>query len=354
MNWLTWRQFRAQAAVAFGALLLVAIVAAITGPHLVRLYLTSVATCQAHGDCSTATAAFLRNDHNLQSWLGTVVAVAPFLLGIFWGAPLVARELETGTYRLAWTQSVTRTRWMAFKLTAVGVSSLVVAGLLSLVVTWWSSPFDTVNMNPFGSFDERGIVPIGYAAFAFAVGVTAGLLIRRTLPAMAATLVAFVAARVGMTSVRPDLITPLHLIVGDNEIASGSSTPLPAGINPRDWILSNQTINGAGSVIGQNGGIGPNGGSGLNIGVGPKGVTIQGLGSCPNIRFPRTHKGSGNPAAANALVQKCVNQLRIRELLTYQPASRYWAFQGYEIAIFLGAALILAGFCFWWVRHRLS
>jgi hypothetical protein len=356
MIWLTWRQFRTQAAVAVGALVVVAIVSAITGPHLVHLYDTSVATCQAHGDCSTATAAFLRNDHDLFASFGTVVGVAPFLLGIFWGAPLVARELETGTNRLAWTQSVTRTRWLALKLGVVGLASMAVAGLLSLMLTWWASPFDTVNMSPFNSFDQRGIVPIGYAAFAFAVGVTAGLLIRRTLPAMAATLVAFVVVRVVMSDwVRQRLMAPLHLTVGDNEIAaSGNASPRPAGLNPRAWILSNQTINGAGRVIGQDGGIGPNGGNGTNIGVGPNGVTIQGLGSCPNIRFPKIHQRPRNPAVANALVQKCIDQLRIRDLLTYQPASRYWAFQWYEMAIFLGASLILAGFCFWWVRRRLS
>ena len=58
--------------------------------------------------------------------------------------------------------------------------------------------------------------------------------------------------------------------------------------------------------------------------------------------------------AVHDAIQECVDKLRIREVLTYQPASRYWAFQWYETAIFIGLALVLAGFCFWWVRHRLS
>jgi len=86
------------------------------------------------------------------------------------GSTLVARELETGTYRLAWTQSVTRTRWLAVKLGVVGLASMVVAGLFSLMVTWWFSPIDRVNMTVFATFDQRNIVAVGYAAFAFALG----------------------------------------------------------------------------------------------------------------------------------------------------------------------------------------
>ena len=131
----------------------------------------------------------------------------PALIGVFWGAPLVARELETGTYRLAWNQSVTRTRWLAVKLGLIGLAAMAAAGLLSLMVTWWSSPIDQAlaargpqraqRRNRFAPllFGARGIVPIGYAAFAFALGVTVGVLIRRTLPAMATTLAVFVAVR---------------------------------------------------------------------------------------------------------------------------------------------------------------
>ena len=91
---------------------------------------------------SSATTARLR------TWLGVLVIVVPGIIGIFWGAPLVARELETGTFRLAWTQSVTRTRWLAVKLAVVGLASMAVAGLLSLMVTWWASPLDRVNVEP--------------------------------------------------------------------------------------------------------------------------------------------------------------------------------------------------------------
>ena len=88
---------------------------------------------------------------------------------------------------------------------------MAAAGLLSLMATWWASPIDRVNANRLspGVFAARDIVPVSYAAFAFAVGVTAGLIIRRTVPALAATLAAFFGARLAMTYwVRPHFATP--------------------------------------------------------------------------------------------------------------------------------------------------
>jgi len=315
-------QFRMQAAVAFGALAVIAVVLGLTGPHLAHLYHATVATCGAHGNCSSATAAFLSNDRLLQD-LGNVVIALPAIIGIFWGAPLVARELETGTHRLAWTQSVTRTRWIAVKLGLVGLASIAVAGLSSLMMTWWSSPIDRVNMNRFTSvFDQRGIVPIGYAAFAFALGVTAGVLIRRTLPAMATALVGFVVVRVAVTFwVRPHLESPVHATsvlhmtsgMGFNQTNNG---PLSVtGGHGGAWVFSDRIVDQAGHAVGG--------------GFLSQGACLQ------------------NRAAA-----ACIGKLR--EVLVYQPPSRYWAFQGYEMAIFLGLAVICGAFCFWWMRRRIS
>jgi len=111
---------------------------------------------------------------------------------------------------LAWNQSVTRTRWLAVKLGLVGVASMATAGLFSLMVTWWAAPIDKVVMNRITPelFPARGIAPIGYAAFAFALGVAAGVLVRRTVPAMAVTLAIFALIQVVMPVwVRPYPIT---------------------------------------------------------------------------------------------------------------------------------------------------
>ena len=351
---LTWRQFRAQATVAFGALAVIAVLLAITGPQLVHLYDISIIPCQARGDCSAAATALASRDSVLQG-LGIVLVIVPGVIGVFWGAPLLARELESGTYQLAWTQSVPRRRWLAVKLGLVGLASVALAGLLSLMVTWWSSPLDRVNADPFTLFDERGVVPLGYAAFAFALGVTAGLLLRRTLAAMAVTLVVFAVVRVAVTLwVRPHLLTPRHIVSGLGQ-SPGLGTPSPP--QPGDWVISDATETAAGRVIGQNGGISYGSGR-YGILFGPQGngrVALQGVGTCPN-QFPaQAGAPGGRPSAAfQRAAQECIARLSVKQVMTYQPTSHYWPMQWYELAIFTALALVLTGFCFLWLRRRFA
>ena len=254
----TWLQFRTQAAVALGALAILAVVMAITGIPLAHAYDTAVATCGQRRDCAAVLSAFpLHRDGTLRGLLGALVIAVPGLIGMFWGAPLAAREFETGTFRLAWTQGITRTHWLGIKLGFVGVFSVAVAGLLTLMVTWWSSPFDTATMdrlNP-ASFHSEGIVPVGYAAFAFALGFTAGVLIRRTVPAMAVTLVIFAAVQFAVPVwVRPHLIAPVQTT---SALSMGTVVEMGYGddgnlivqtqpVIPDAWVLSNQIVTPAG------------------------------------------------------------------------------------------------------------
>jgi hypothetical protein len=191
--WLTWRQFRAQAWAALAALAVVAVALGITGPGLANMYDASgIAGCAAHGNCGPLTQAFLTElahsgADNVLLRLGPLLLFAvPGLLGMFWGAPLVTRELETGSFRMVWNQSITRTRWLAVKLALVGLATMAVAGLLSLAEAWWYGPVLNLSLNRLsaGTFGGSGIVPVGYAAFAFTFGVAAGIVIRRTVPAM--------------------------------------------------------------------------------------------------------------------------------------------------------------------------
>src|SRR4051812_38161052 len=189
MIWLTWRQFRAQGAVVYGAMAAVAFLLLITASRLTDLWHPGQ---QSFFDVLQAQRLTIV----VFNVAFAAVMTAPAIIGAFWGAPLIARELETGTHRLAWNQSVTRTRWLATKLAVTGAASAVTAGLFSWGVSAWAHHIDHAKyyrITPM-VFGARGVVPIGYALFAFALGVPAGMLIRRTVPAMAATLGLYVAA----------------------------------------------------------------------------------------------------------------------------------------------------------------
>jgi ABC-type transport system involved in multi-copper enzyme maturation permease subunit len=123
-----------------------------------------------------------------------LVQLTPALIGMFFGAPLVAREMESGSIQLFLTQSVSRARWLGSKILVVSLGSAVVGGLTSLMVTWWASPWDHYNHLPFGTFDLRDIVPVAYSLFGFALGVFIGVLLRHTIASMAVTLALFGAA----------------------------------------------------------------------------------------------------------------------------------------------------------------
>jgi hypothetical protein len=234
-----------------------------------------------------------------------------------------------------------------------------VAGLLSLMVTWWSSPIDTVNANRFGDamFGLRDIAPMGYAAFGFALGVTVGVMTRRQLPAMASTLVLFVAARVAeATWVRPHLMSPrqtdLPLALGNGIGFSLTPTGVQVVSNspnlPNGWTLSSDIVNRAGQA--PTSAVIKSACPGLPTGP-PQGASA-GAGIGVHARIP-VHSTSGAP---NAVFQDCITKLSAsyHQVVTYQPASRFWAFQGIETALFFVVALLLGGVCFWWVRRRLA
>ncbi|MFB9834645.1 ABC transporter permease [Actinoallomurus acaciae] len=331
MIWLTWRQFRTQTAVVFGAVAVILAALAATGPHLAHLY-------QTRGD------RFLDGIGGLETnlYLVTVLMllVLPALIGMFWGAPLVTRELDAGTHRLAWTLT-TRTRWLVAKLGLVGLAAMAASGLLGLAVTWWADPIDRAIAAKNGApgpgfllfprlapevFDSRGVVPIGYAAFFFVLGVTIGIVVRRTLPAMAILGVLFVIIQITMSmAVRPHLTAPDRVtttISNHNLLNINMFNHVTVTIDePGAWLSSQQTVDAA-----------------------------------------------GRPAAVPSWLVDCVARsaqerqacftkladLGYRQQVTYQPAGHFWALQLYETVIYLGLAHALAGLCLWLIRRRLS
>jgi hypothetical protein len=352
MIWVAWRQFRTQALVTLGLLAAFAVLVLVTGLHLHDIYNSlSRARCSAREACTAPALGGL--DKPLTGLLGPALLAIPALLGMFWGAPLVARELESGTYRLAWTQSVTRRRWLSVKVAVVGVAALAVAGVASWLVSWWFAPLDAVNMNRFdpGVFTARGIVAIGYAGFAFAVGVATGALTRRTLSAMAATLLGFIAARIAFTFwVRPHLLATKHVLLSLTQSQGVGFLGSPTSVNvfasspaiPNAWAISATLVDRAHHALST---------AQLHALLVHYCPTIAAGGLPQSPGASATRQATGPAAGA---FQACLHTLshHLQLLVAYQPPSHYWPLQALETGIYLAAALALIGATIWHVGRR--
>jgi hypothetical protein len=342
MTWLTWRQFRAQAAAVYVAVAAFAVLLAITGPRLLRL-------SRAYPD--SLLDQLTRTDHYFYNAGLVVLALAPAIVGAFWGAPMVARELESGTHRLVWNQTVTRTRWLATKLGVTVLATVVAVGVLALAVSWWAGPLDGMTGSARGTlpsrvtpvaFAMRGIAPVGYAVFALVLGVAVGLVLRRTVPAMAVTLAVFTLVQIAVPIwVRPHLVPPAQRTVTIADHFDGIRIPEPG--EPMqvmvttgqhgDWILSNETVDASGNKVA---------------------ALPSWFADCvPPPPSPSTPSQSA--AVRRGDLQACLvrlGDLGYRQRVVYQPASRFWPLQWAETALFVGLSGLLTGFCFWWTRRR--
>ena len=348
MIWLTWRQFRVQALVLAGAVV------------ALLLFLAST-----HGGLPTFGDTFLEAFRS-QRLATTVYSVgitvglcAPAIVGVFWGAPLVSRELEAGTHRLAWTQSVSRTRWLATKLIVTGLTAMAAVGVLSLVMTWWAGSLDkAINTGQhqnglFGVariapplFEARGIAPIAYTAFALVLGVAIGMVVRRVVPAMAITLAVFVAVQIVTPMfVREHLgassTTAVITAESVQGLMVGGITPegLPIGPvqdltvavdEPGAWLIANQTLDRTGQVQSE---------------------LPSWVARCVPAEAARMGGAPFGPAVSAACFKRLHDE-GYRQRVTFMPASRYWTLQAIEAAIFLALAGLLAAGSFWWLRHR--
>jgi ABC-type transport system involved in multi-copper enzyme maturation permease subunit len=330
-----WLQSRTQTLASFALVAALAVAAAITGVQLSHLYSSLVGHC--HSDCGLATAQFLTHGHFMDHVLTTVTQIVPVLIGIFWGAPLLSRELETGTFRLAWTQGVTRARWLVTKLALVGLAAVAVAGFVSLTITWWYRVLDPLATNLYAVFDSRDIAPIGYALFAFAAGALIGAIVPRTVPAMATTIGVFAIARVAVTLwVRPHLMHPTHEYVslsaghefGFRTTPTSSTLTLNSQASgpTNSWTLSTHVVTSSGRAA----------------------------SSGQVASFVHQHCPGMGPSSGAAVVKTCLSQAGrfFRILVTYQPVSHYWTLQWLETGVFLGLSFLAFAGCYWWVTRR--
>ncbi|MEO6081695.1 MAG: transmembrane transport protein [Umezawaea sp.] len=329
MIWLTWRQFRTQALVTAAALAVVAIYLVYLGSRIRDDYV-GVLGCLP-SDCAIARHAFDDAYGDQLTIIGLLLVATPGLIGIFWGAPLITRELEEKTDRLVWNQSVTRTRWLATKLVFLTLASVAITGLFSLLLTWNASRYDQFIGERFDAvnFSSRNLVPFGYAAFAFVLGTVIGLVVRRTLPAMALTLAVFTAIQLIVpTVVREHLMTPVtSTVVFDQDAMSRSDS---FGVNDRGAVIIGYTKEGAWSLTDE--------------------AKVLNADGTPFTQQQSEACQKGGMAEHMA----CMTSQNLHFGYTYQPADRYWPFQWIELLVYLGVTLLLSAFGFWWIRHRSS
>lgn len=332
MSWVTWRQYRAQAAIAAAMLAAFAALLLVTGVQVAAQWHSALAACAPSHACGDLSRTLFLGSHAV-GFLVIMTLGVPAVLGMLLGAPLLAHELESGTSQFAWVQSVTRRRWLAVRAGWLLLATAALGGAVSGLVTWWSGPDNALQADAFkpGRFDIMGIVPVGYAVFAMALGITAGAVARRTLPAVGITLAGYIAVRtVIFIWARPHFLAPITRYVPLNSgfTPAGSSWKLASGYVGADGqpISIPQSTNGA--VLGTAGG---------GIPVSSLPAPCQALAGDGSTPFTR---------AAQHAVLSCAQAHHIRAYFTYQPAGRYWAFQGIETGIFvLLAAALLAITC---------
>jgi hypothetical protein len=319
MTWLTWRQHRQQAL--FAALGFVALAALLIPTDLQMhdaLGANGLSQCldtlgPSDGGCHALVDAFSERFKLLRG-VAILLLFVPLLVGMFLGPPLVARELENGTHRLVWTQGVTRLRWALVKIGLVGALAVAIAAGYALLVGWWMTPLDRVNTSRLepGLFDMQGLVPVAYTLFAVGLGIAAGTVTRKVLSAMALTVFVFVSVRLAVDLLaRPHFLEPLRRVVP----ALGGKDPTTSG----DWIVSSKVHDASGNLLSGNG------------------ITL-----CPPGQRACLDKFGNSPLTG------------AYNVVTYQPAGRFWTFQGIETGLFVALTALLIAFAVYRIKRRLT
>ena len=253
------------------------------------------------------------------------------LIGTFIGAPLLAREMETGTFRYTWTQGFGRWRWTLAKLVALGLAVTVAAELFSLVLGWYYQPyFNTGNyalaideLTPFNSglFDLGRVTFAGWTLAAFAIGALAGMLIRRVVPAIAATLAVYAGLAFAVGGfLREHYLTPL--------VTTGLNLPGSAWVLSQWWTKGGVTLSQA--------------------------TMVQVMDPIFARHIPAVPSDDAHLFKQQALAS--TTQYLTRHGYTYwtryQPGSRFWPFQWIEGGWLLALSVLLIAATVWLVRRR--
>lgn len=253
LAWVTWRQHRSVLLLLAGAMAFCALILVYFG-HKMHADFNALGLAQCYPGkpgqhCSDKIQEF-GGDQNRVNQLMAVFLPLPALFGLFIGAPLLAREYESGTCRFVFTQGADRARWLVTKVVLLTAFTLATTVAFTLVVMWWYAPLVPLNGRMNNTIQEiYGAVFVGRAVFALALGVFAGALLRRVVPAIAATLVVWIAVVVpSIVNLRAHLMTPITL-VNPLPAAAGGSTAVQADGDPAGWIISDVWRTPTGQVL---------------------------------------------------------------------------------------------------------
>jgi ABC-type transport system involved in multi-copper enzyme maturation permease subunit len=247
MIWVSWRQHRSAALGCLAVLAGLAIYAIVVGTSMRTAFSQDgLGPCLARSQgagCFGAVGTFtdeFGSEVNVAFW--SVALIVPGLIGVLVGAPLIARELEFGTWRLAWSQTVPRARWLAVKLALVTGGLIVLGAAMTAVITWYRAPMDRLTGRFLHNiYDFEGLVPTAYILCAFGFAVLAGLLIRRSIPAMIAAFILWLTVRLVIEFVfRPHFMTPLTTqgnCTPTQPCSTGISSVPQATGHIGDWVL---------------------------------------------------------------------------------------------------------------------
>jgi ABC-2 family transporter protein len=251
MTWIVWRQQRpAFITLAVGLVVAVAAILLLRAGMLADLQARNIVECvqQSLESCrGSATRDFQKSWYDLIHIAQLAVLVVPAVIGVFIGAPLFSREFEQGTHVLAFTQSVSRTRWMVTKFVVAAVPALLFVVVLQLLVRSWVNAAGRLGPlagGPyyFSTFDAQNVSPVAYTLFAYTLGVFVGALFKRTLVAITLTLGVFVVVRGVVSMRREDVIEPVRVL--SNELTD----PYDA-IDPGTVVVNTGFLDAKGAVV---------------------------------------------------------------------------------------------------------
>ena len=325
LGWPVWRRYRTMLVATIGVLGLTAAYLVINGERMRTAYHASTSCRPVDTAACQYKFQLFHDRYGAAGFIGVVLMFLPGIVGAFAGAPLLARELETGTFRYAWTQGVGRMRWATAILVSGAVGVAIIMTAFGALITWRNQPLLDSGITPrlhTTNFPETGIAAAGWALAGFALGVLGGLLWRRVVPAIVTAFAAwFGLAYLGATY-RLHYLTPLT--------TNSLDQPLKAMTLSQWWDragvrISDNQVNTALSTVG------------AQFGSSEGKITATPSGSTPG--------DSVDPV--QYLVQHGYTQVT-----SYQPDSRYWPFQWIEFGCLSALSILLLGTAFWLLRRR--